>query len=192
MSKGKLGDFVTKLCRAIGGNPTEEKILRETKNFMADLVSVDDWLPDRYAIANPDYYQQYLLYCDGLKRFSIVSFVWGPGQKTPIHDHTVWGVIGMLRGQEVSQRYSYGDNDELLLGQQDTLLPGDVEMVSPTVGDIHEVSNGLNDQDSISIHVYGANIGEVNRHVYAFPSGEKKPFVSGYANSELPNIWQKN
>ena len=192
MSKGRLGDFVTKLCRAIGGNPTEEKILRETKNFMADLVSVDDWLPDRYAIANPDYYQQYLLYCDGLKRLSIVSFVWGPGQKTPIHDHTVWGVIGMLRGQEVSQRYSYGDNDELLLGQQDTLLPGDVEMVSPTVGDIHEVSNGLNDQDSISIHVYGANIGEVNRHVYAFPSGEKKPFVSGYANSELPNIWQKN
>ena len=192
MSKGRLGDFVTKLCRAIGGNPTEEKILRETKNFMADLVSVDDWLPDRYAIANPDYYQQYLLYCDGLKRFSIVSFVWGPGQKTPIHDHTVWGVIGMLCGQEVSQRYSYGDNDELLLGQQDTLLPGDVEMVSPTVGDIHEVSNGLNDQDSISIHVYGANIGEVNRHVYAFPSGEKKPFVSGYANSELPNIWQKN
>ena len=188
MSKGRLESFIAKLCRVIEGDVTEEKILQETKHLMGDLVSLDDWLPERYAIANPDYYQQYLLYCDGLKRFSVVSFVWGPGQKTPIHDHTVWGVIGMLRGQEVSQRYSYGDNDELVLGQQDTLLPGDVETVSPTVGDIHAVSNGLSDQDSISIHVYGANIGEVNRHVYAFPSGERKPFVSGYANFELPNI----
>ena len=38
---------------------------------------------------HPQYYQQHLLHCDPLERFSVVSFVWGPGQKTPVHDHTV-------------------------------------------------------------------------------------------------------
>ena len=156
---------------------------------MSDLVSTDDWLPEQYALAHPDHYQQYLLFCDSFKRFSIVSFVWGPGQKTLVHDHTVWGVIGVLRGQELSQRYSFNENSELSPGQQDRLLLGDVDVVSPNVGDIHEVSNGLSHQDSISIHVYGANIGEVNRHVYVVPTGEKKEFVSGYANADLPNIW---
>jgi predicted metal-dependent enzyme (double-stranded beta helix superfamily) len=35
---------------------------------------------------------------------------------------------------------------------------------------------------SISIHVYGANIGTVRRSVYA-EDGTRKPFISGYANS---------
>ena len=35
----------------------------------------------------------------------MVSFVWGPGQKTPIHDHTVWGLVGMLRGAERCRLY---------------------------------------------------------------------------------------
>lgn len=43
--------------------------------------------------------------CRLRERFSIVSFVWGPGQATPIHDHRVWGAIGMLRGAEENQRY---------------------------------------------------------------------------------------
>lgn len=183
MSIDRLVSVIGKLSQTIEANPTEQQILQEAEQLMIDLVSADDWLPDRFAIPHPDYYQQYLLYCDGLKRFSIVSFVWGPGQKTPVHDHTVWGVIGMLRGQEISQRYAYGANGELVAGQRDTLLPGDVDTVSPTIGDIHEVSNGLSDQVSISIHIYGADIGEVKRHVYAVPTGERKPFISGYANS---------
>ena len=43
-------------------------------------------------------------------------------------------------------------------------------------------------RDSISIHVYGANIGAVQRSVY-LEDGTRKPFISGYSNSTLPNIW---
>jgi predicted metal-dependent enzyme (double-stranded beta helix superfamily) len=63
-----------------------------------------------------------------------------------------------------------------------TLEPGVVEVVSPTVGDIHEVSNVYDDQVSISIHVYGADIGKVRRHVFDPQTGQAKEFVSGYAN----------
>ena len=66
--------------------------------------------------------------------------------------------------------------------------PGHVEAVSPRIGDIHQVSNAFDDRVSISIHVYGANIGAVNRAVY-LADGTEKPFISGYSNTLLPNIW---
>jgi predicted metal-dependent enzyme (double-stranded beta helix superfamily) len=118
--------------------------------------------------------------------------VWGPGQATPIHDHTVWGLIGMLRGGEVAQDYRPGLGGALVAhGAPRTLKPGDVEAVSPTLGDVHRVSNFYPDQVSISIHVYGANIGAVHRHVYT-EDGQRKPFVSGYSNAWLPNLWDRS
>jgi len=142
-------------------------------------------------LAQPDpaRYQQYLLHCDSRQRFSIVSFVWGPGQQTPIHDHRVWGLIGMLRGAEYSQGFARSEHGALLpAGEPVRLDPGHVEAVSPRIGDVHQVSNAFDDRVSISIHVYGANIGAVSRAVYS-PDGSEKPFISGYSNSLLPNIW---
>ena len=59
------------------------------------------------------------------------------------------------------------------------------------IGDVHVVENALADRPSISIHVYGANIGAVRRAVYA-EDGSRKPFVSGYSNAWLPNLWDRS
>ena len=72
------------------------------------------------------------------------------------------------------------------------LLPGEVDRVSPTVGDIHEVANAFDDRVSISIHVYGANIGAVRRHVYDAATGAAKDFVSGYSIATVPNLWDRS
>jgi predicted metal-dependent enzyme (double-stranded beta helix superfamily) len=134
-------------------------------------------------VPDATYYRQYLLYADPEDRFSVVSFVWGPGQHTPIHDHTVWGVIGMLRGIEIAQNYHLADDGvPAPSGEPIELHPGAVEFVSPTIGDIHEVRNAFDDRVSISIHAYGANIGKVRRHVYPRDGGPPKEFVSGYSN----------
>jgi predicted metal-dependent enzyme (double-stranded beta helix superfamily) len=45
---------------------------------------------------------------------------------------------------------------------------------------------------SISVHVYGANIGAVSRHVYDPATGEEKPFVSGYSSAQVPNLWDRS
>jgi predicted metal-dependent enzyme (double-stranded beta helix superfamily) len=63
------------------------------------------------------------------------------------------------------------------------LAVGEVDLVSPRIGDIHRVSNALAGEVSVSIHVYGANIGAVARHVYDPATGECRAFVSGYANA---------
>jgi len=64
------------------------------------------------------------------------------------------------------------------------MLPGDIEAVSPRIGDVHKVWNALPDQLSISIHVYGGNIGKIERHSYR-EDGSRATFVSGYSNVML-------
>ena len=185
-----VADF-TRLVERAGS--TERVMLDEGGKLLKDLVSHDDWLPESCAQPHPQYYQQYLLYCDPLERFSVVSFVWGPGQKTPVHDHTVWGLIGMMRGAELCRRFTFSAEGRGMSAQESSrLLPGDVDCVSPTVGDIHEVANAFDDRVSISIHVYGANIGAVKRHVFDAATGKEKPFVSGYSSTVIPNFWDRS
>jgi predicted metal-dependent enzyme (double-stranded beta helix superfamily) len=186
-----LRDFVVAFGQLLDGQPDEARILRDGGALLRTLVSRDDWLPDACAQPHPTYYQQVLLHADSTERFSVVSFVWGPGQATPIHDHTVWGLIGMLRGAEESQGHVERDGRMVPQGEPVRLVPGDVEAVSPTVGDVHRVRNLFDDRVSISIHVYGANIGAVRRHTYP-PEGGRKPFVSGYSNTTLPNLWDRS
>ena len=144
-------------------------------------MSRDDWLPETAARPHPVHYRQYLLYCDPRERYSVVSFVWGIGQRTPIHDHMTWGVIAMLRGAERAERYERAAPMRLL--GESVLLPGDVDRVSPRLGDIHRVSNACDDRVSISIHIYGGNIGRIPRHVYDVDTA-RRAFVSGYANAD--------
>ncbi|MCD0504247.1 cysteine dioxygenase [Bordetella petrii] len=159
---------------------------------LADLVAHDDWLPDTCAVPHPRHYQQYLLHCDPLERFSLVSFVWGPGQSTPVHDHTVWGYVAMLRGSEFSQRYRAAPPGYVPDGEPVQLRPGQIEVLSPVEGDIHQVWNAHRDAVSISVHLYGGNIGAVARHVFDPDTGQAKPFVSGYSNVAVPNLWDRS
>jgi predicted metal-dependent enzyme (double-stranded beta helix superfamily) len=169
--------------------PRESDLLSRGGKLLRQLVSHDDWLPDEFTVPDPTRYQQFLLHADSRQRFSVVSFVWGPGQKTPIHDHRVWGLIGMLRGAEYSQGFARSADGRLEQeGRPIRLEPGQVETLSPHSNDIHQVSNAFDDHVSISIHVYGANIGAVKRAVYQV-DGSEKLFISGYSNAFLPNIW---
>ncbi|AIZ32918.1 cysteine dioxygenase [Pseudomonas parafulva] len=185
----RLRHFIENLAELIDQRPDEAAVLDRGQRLLADLVAHDDWLPDELAQPDPERYRQYLLHCDSRQRFCVVSFVWGPGQRTPIHDHRVWGLIGMLRGAEWAQGFVRDAQGALQPhGAAVRLLPGQVEAVSPRIGDIHRVSNAYDDRVSISIHVYGGNIGAVKRAVYS-DDGSEKTFISGYSNTHLPNLW---
>lgn len=176
-----LQDFVAAMTTLVEQPLSEQALLDAATPLLARLVARDDWLPEALARPHPQFYRQYALHVDPQDRFSVVSFVWGPGQTTPVHDHTVWGLIGMLRGEEIAQPYRLDEHGKAVPdGEAERLRPGDVAAVSPRLGDVHRVSNAFADRTSISIHVYGANIGAVQRWVYP-PEGGRKPFVSGYS-----------
>jgi rhodanese-related sulfurtransferase/predicted metal-dependent enzyme (double-stranded beta helix superfamily) len=183
MTSPAFQDFVAAFGALLDRTGAEADILRDGAALLRGLIAYDNWLPEEYAQPHPGRYTQYLLHRDPAARFSVVSFVWGPGQATPVHDHTVWGLVGVLRGAETGERFTLKDG-ALLAGPPHLLKRGEVEAVSPTVGDIHKVSNALDDTVSISIHVYGADIGAVSRHVFT-PDGKAKTFISGYANATI-------
>jgi predicted metal-dependent enzyme (double-stranded beta helix superfamily) len=181
----RLQHFVAAFTMLLDGDPSEGDLLNHGADLLRALVAVDDWLPPACTQPSPDRYSQYALYIDPSERFSIVSFVWGPGQTTPIHDHTTWGLIGMLRGAEVEQHYDRSADGSLApTGEPHRLEAGQVDMVSPQTGDLHHVANAFADRTSISIHVYGGNIGTTQRSVYGI-DGSRKAFVSGYTEHTL-------
>ena len=188
----RLRDFVTGFGALIDGAHGQQSILAGGARLLGALVAEDDWLPEDYARPDPARYRQYLLHCDSRERFSVVSFVWGPGQATPIHDHRIWGLVGVLRGAERVERFDRRRDGSLVSVEAPVLLQtGTVDSFGPSLGDIHRVANAHDDRVSISIHVYGANIGAVERATYD-EAGTPKRFISGYANDRLPNLWDRS
>lgn len=183
-----LRRFVRGMTELIERTGEEDVLLAGGRGLLAELVSDDGWLPRDFATARSDRYAQYLLHCDPLERFSMVSFVWGPGQRTPVHNHTVWGLVGVLRGTEQSDEYVVHDGLPQPTGKSEVMNPGEVDAVSPSIGDWHRVTN-TSDDVSISIHVYGGNVGAIHRNKLDETSDSLVDFVSGYDNVAVPNLW---
>ena len=168
MNPGRLRRFIGDMTSLVGGawqDKDEAATVEVGAKLLANLVTHDDWLPEAMAECPPHGYAQNLLWCDPFERFSVVSFVWAPAAKTPVHDHQVWGLVGMLHGSETSQAFARGADGTLTIGPCRTLAPGEVEILRPSQGDIHQVTNALLDLGSISIHVYGGNIGAIRRFI---------------------------
>ena len=178
-----LGLFVDRLDQLLSRGAAEREVLASGSAWLAELVASDDWLPEPWTRPG-ERYRQYPLHVDPAGRFSVVSFVWGPGQATPIHDHLTWGLIGVLRGAEFSQGFHFAGRHAMVpSGPPVRLERGQVDAVSPNIGDVHQVRNAFDDRVSISIHAYGADIGRVERATYSL-DGTPAPFVSGY--SQIP------
>lgn len=196
MSIDRLRRFIGDMTSLTGGawqDKDEAATVEVGAKLLGELVKHDDWLPESAAKVPSHGYAQNLLWCDPFERFCVVSFVWAPSANTPVHDHEMWGLVGMLRGSETSLAFSrHPETGVLVPGKLTKLEPGDVEVLVPAVGDIHQVTNAFADRGSISIHVYGGNIGAVRRHTYDVKTGEPKLFVSGYTNREQPNIWDRS
>lgn len=188
----RLRGFIQAMTRLADSGADEGRWLTEGAGLLSGLIATDDWLPEELAAPGPTY-RQNLLHCDPAERFCVVSFVWGPGQRTPVHNHTIWGLVGMLRGEEISTEMRPNPaGGPMLIGQVDRLRPGQVVAVSANTYDIHIVENAFADRSSISIHCYGGNIGAVPRSVFDPATGEAKQFVSGYSNAQVPNLWDRS
>jgi 3-mercaptopropionate dioxygenase len=184
----RLRGFIRDMTRlAERHGEDEQRMLDEGEKLLRGLIAQDDWLPEAFARPSPESYRQYLLHCDPMERFSVVSFVWMPGQRTPIHDHMVWGLVGVMRGEEQCEEYTA----EVKPAARHPVRRGQVDRVSPRIGDIHVVANE-GSEVAVSIHVYGANIGAVRRHTYDPATGAQRDFVSGYSNASIPNLWDRS
>ena len=135
---------------------------------LAGLLDEDGWLPPEHQMPGIDSYRQHLLHVSSCRRLSVVALVWRPGQRTPIHDHVSWCVVGVYRGVEQETRYELverGDREYLHAVETIDAHPGHVEALIPPAENIHVVEAGGRGL-TISIHVYGADIERLGSSVY--------------------------
>jgi predicted metal-dependent enzyme (double-stranded beta helix superfamily) len=121
------------------------------------LLAQDGWLAPEHQVGSPESYRQHILHVSRSRRLSVVALVWLPGQRTPIHDHVSWCVVGVYRGVEREIHYRLTERDELVPVGTVEARAGHVEALVPPASNIHRVE-AAGDEKTISIHVYGADI----------------------------------
>ncbi len=106
------------------------------------------------------------------RSFSLQVFVWPPGTRTMIHDHSSWGAYACAAGAVLEERYERLDDGstfeyarlrevwQLPWSPEDgasTVLPGD--------GGIHRVGNP-HGEAAVSVHLYGPRLEDVDGRDY--------------------------
>lgn len=158
---------------------TEKELTERIRQDLEAVLEKGFELPAQYSRPDPDHYVMYPLYISKDGEFCVASAVWGVGQRTPVHGHETWGVVGIYSGRETERQYEKptGGPSELVETGEVTWRPGEVTVCCTTDDDIHEVwSDG--DEPCVGIHVYGANMGEFKRRKYDPMTGEESWFVS--------------
>jgi hypothetical protein len=104
-----------------------------------------------------------LLYLNPKRLFSLRMFLYGPGEYTPIHDHSSWGVSGAAAGELGVIRYGREDDGsvegfaQLLQAAPIYLQPGEIELTRPLNEGIHQTGNPV-DGTTIMVSIYGSPI----------------------------------
>ncbi len=184
-----LREFEQSLREVLVNVDENPKIIERVRPLLEKLLSVPGLLPAKYRQCRPDKYGQYLLYRPEDEAFSVIAFVWGPGQTSPVHDHLTWGLVGMYEGAIAEKRFrrvdDRSDPDSAVLVEIETVnaTAGDITYVYPDEADIHQVFNPFDDV-AISIHVYGTDIGKQTRHVYDVKTGVIRDVVTRHDNEQ--------
>ncbi len=119
-------------------------------------------LPPRLTRQVDGHYARRLLHRDDARGYSIVVMTWGPGQRTPIHDHSgMWCVEGVWGGSIDVQQYEKVDaaagtvrfeprnSYEAGVGSAGCLIPP---------YEYHSISNACEETTAVSLHIYGGEM----------------------------------
>lgn len=176
-----LETFVQEVTEIVRRGGDERTLTSEVADRLVTALAGGLALDPEVTAPDPAKYVMYPLYVAPDKSFSVASAVWNVGQETPIHDHGVWGVVGIHSGVERELRYDLpaGDGPVELLEQADW-GPGEVTVCCTTDQDVHKVKCG-SDVPCVGIHVYGGDIGEIRRRSYDPATGEVSYFTSAWS-----------
>ncbi|HEY3174602.1 MAG TPA: cysteine dioxygenase family protein [Candidatus Polarisedimenticolia bacterium] len=142
------------------GRRTSETALA-VKERLAALIAQCPELPEQVLGLSSIHYARHLLYRDPAVRYEVVVMAWGPGQHTPIHDHSgIWCVEGVIEGTIDVTRYDVKD----LTGDSARVEP--LEVIHAGLGqcgalippvEYHRITNAT-PRPAFTIHVYGGTM----------------------------------
>lgn len=177
--------FLAQAENVIRSYPSESDVLRRLRPLMEELVMTPNSIPTEAFAPRKDRFANNLIYRPKDRVFSVTGANWAPGQTTPIHDHLTWAVVGMYEGEERESLFRRTDDGSNLSKAKLELagerINGKGHVTVLGEAGIHRIDN-ISSKPSLSIHMYGLDIGPKERHAYDPFTGEISKFVSGYCN----------
>jgi 3-mercaptopropionate dioxygenase len=162
---------------------TSTRSQKRVAERLSDLLAGGYRLPPEVTRPSPVHHVTYPLYVAPDDSWSMASVVWDVGQRTPVHGHETWGVVGIYSGVEREVRYlkpvASTAGAALTPAGEELWEPGQVSVCCTTDDDVHAVA-AVGNEPTVGIHVYGGNIGTIRRRSYDPATGEARWFVSGW------------
>ena len=141
----------------------QHAITAALRNTLCAMIRDRDvQLPDCVHEPIVDHYARRELYRSQRHGYSVVAMTWGPGQGTPVHDHSgLWCVEGVWDGELEITQYELLERDgerfrfRAAGGMQ--AGPGSAGSLIPP-HEYHTIRNASADVVAISLHIYKAPI----------------------------------
>ena len=161
MAVSGLGELIALIDAAVEKDSVTDTVETIKSELCRLIRSGQIDLPPELTRRVEGHYARRLVHRDDARGYSIVAMTWGPGQRTPIHDHSgMWCVEGVWGGSIDVQQYELtesGDRGyrfeprnsyEAGVGSAGCLIPP---------YEYHSISNPC-DRTAISLHIYGGEM----------------------------------
>ncbi|BAV97681.1 cysteine dioxygenase family protein [Lysobacter enzymogenes] len=139
----------------------EHAVTAALRNTLCKMIRDRDVnLPDCVFDPIHDHYARRELYRSPELGYSVVAMTWGPGQGTPMHDHSgLWCVEGVWDGELEITQYELlersGENFRFRAAGGMHAGPGSAGSLIPP-HEYHTIRNASNDAVAVSLHIYKA------------------------------------
>jgi predicted metal-dependent enzyme (double-stranded beta helix superfamily) len=140
-----------------------QSVTRAVRQTLCELIRDHDVeLPPCVYEPISDHYARRELYRSPVHGYSVVAMTWGPGQGTPVHDHSgLWCVEGVWDGELDITQYELLERD----GERFRFRPaGGIQAGPGSAGSLippheyHTIRNASDDRVAISLHIYKAEM----------------------------------
>jgi predicted metal-dependent enzyme (double-stranded beta helix superfamily) len=144
------------------------------QTILEDIVCGNPYPDTRQAMM---FENEILLYVNPRRLFSVRLYLYGPGDFTPIHDHSSWGVFGSALGNVDVITYvreddgSVADRARIRESSRFELPPGRTELTLPLDAGIHQTGNPT-DRPVLMVSVYGVPLRRL--YINCFDAGHQR------------------
>jgi len=166
-------ELIQRIDAAIDDGSAEKitQCVRDVLCAMMDEHKLD--LPACVYDCPGDHYARRLIHKDEARGYTIMAMTWGPGQGTPVHDHSgMWCVEAVWNGQIEVTQYELTEvkGDRFRLEPRTTMRAGigsAGSLIPPH--EYHTIRNPGRNEPAVTIHIYS---GEMNTCAVFRPIGD--------------------
>jgi 3-mercaptopropionate dioxygenase len=157
LSPSQLEALVLPIARAV-----KDDRVTSLAATLVRMQAVGAFGPELFLPPRSERYARNLIHRDPDGRFVVIAMTWGPGQGSPLHDHSgSWGAEIVVNGIMSETMYELTDRDpedryQFMRGPRRTSEPGTVSVLIPPL-EYHDFGNA-GDGIARTLHVYGEDL----------------------------------